>query len=435
MGDKQVSKDLPGNASAQPISDLAIVGLGYVGLPLAVSAVQAGLRVLGYDIDTQRTASLARGQSHIRDVPDKALQEALDHGLQFSSDPDLLQSTDAIAIAVPTPLNAGQPDLSSVISAGETVADILRAGQLVVLESTTYPGTTEEVLLPILETRSGLYAGRNFSLAYSPERVDPANASWTIRNTPKLVAGLDAASTHRARILYSHICEEVVTVSGIREAEMAKLLENTYRHVNIALMNEMSVFCNEMEIDLWEAISAAATKPFGFEPFYPGPGVGGHCIPIDPSFLSYRVRQLGYPFRFVELATEINDRMPSYVVQRLGRSLNNASLPVRGSKVLLVGVAYKADVNDDRESPAIPIAVKLAQLGAEIAFLDPLVESFNPGSGKVTRFTDPGAAGMWCDIAVILAPHSVVDLDLLVSAAPLVLDTRGVIKGDSVERL
>ena len=415
--------------------DLALVGLGYVGLPLATVAANAGLTVLGYDIDLEKVANVAEGLSHVGDVPNESLRQVLEMGLTVTTDPEGLRSAEAIVLAVPTPLVAGQPDLSSVVRAAETVAGHLGKGQMVVLESTTYPGTTEEVLLPILERGSGLVAGRDFALAYSPERVDPANPTWTIENIPKLVAGLDANSTLRARSLYSRFCRDIVTVSGLREAEMAKLLENTYRHVNIALMNEMSVFCDEMEIDLWEVIRAASTKPFGYQPFYPGPGVGGHCIPIDPNYLSYRVKQLGYPFRFVELASEINDRMPNYVAQRLGRALNSVSLPIRGSNVLLVGVAYKANVSDERESPAIPVAAKLRELGAEVAFIDPLVDTFTVDGVSARRFIDPVAAGEWCDIAAILTPHEAIDLGLLTSAAPLVFDTRGVIKGDSVERL
>lgn len=415
--------------------DLAVVGLGYVGLPLAVAAAEAGLRVVGIDSDQSKVTSLARGNSYISDVSDDSLRRIRQQGFTVSAEHERLRLSESIIIAVPTPLNGGQPDLSFVLTAAAEVGSRMSSGQLVVLESTTYPGTTEDRVIPVLESHSGMTAGTDFHLAYSPERIDPANRSWTIENTPKLVAGFDSQSTMRARALYGAFCAEIVPVSGIREAEMAKLLENTYRHVNIALMNEMSVFCDELDIDLWEVIRAASTKPFGYQAFYPGPGVGGHCIPIDPSYLSYRVRQLGYPFRFVELASEINDRMPAYVVQRIGRMLNEISLPIRGSKVLLVGVAYKANVNDTRESPAIPLASQLSGLGAELGYIDPVVDRFSPDSVTIRRFDDPTEAGDWCDVAVVLAPHDALDLGLVVSTARLVFDTRGVVKRDGVEHL
>jgi UDP-N-acetyl-D-glucosamine dehydrogenase len=325
------------------------------------------------------------------------------------------------------------PDLTAVEAAATAVADHLHDGMLVVLESTTYPGTTEDLLLPLLE-QGGLRAGTDFSLAFSPERIDPGNERWHLANTPKVVGGVTPACTERAAAFYGRFVERVVRVRGTREAEMAKLLENTYRHVNIALVNEMAIFCDELGIDLWDAIDAAATKPFGFAKFSPGPGVGGHCIPIDPNYLSYRVRQLGYPFRFVELAQEINARMPAYVVTRAQRLLNDHAKAVRDSVILLLGVTYKPDVADERESPARPVARRLRTLGAHVRYHDPHVASWSVDGVPVER-ADLERDLPDADLVVLLQPHRDYDLDVIAKSARVVLDTRGRMAGDAVERL
>lgn len=338
---------------------------------------------------------------------------------------------------MPTPLDEDhRPDLSAVEGATGTVARNLRAGSLVVLESTTWPGTTDEVARPILETGSGLVAGTDFHLAFSPERIDPGNPKYGLRNTPKVVGGYTSACKDRAVGFYSQFIEQVVPVSGTREAEMAKLLENTYRHVNIALVNEMAIFCDELGVDLWESIEAAATKPFGFQKFLPGPGVGGHCIPVDPSYLSYTVRKLGYPFRFVELAQEINERMPSYVVARVQRLLNRHRKPVNGSRVLLLGVTYKPDIADERETPALPVARALRELGAELVFADPYVKDWRVDGVQVPREEDLAKGVVEADVTLLLQQHAAFDLSIVEDQGKLVLDTRGVLaEGERVERL
>ncbi len=406
--------------------DLAVIGLGYVGMPLATAATRVGLRTLGFDIDTAMIESLRSGVSHVEDVSAEEVRKALDVGLVVSTDPALLRAAEAYTICVPTPLLDNEPDLTAVIAAARTVAEGLTEGNLVVLESTTYPGTTEEVVRPILEEGSGLRAGSGFRLAYSPERIDPGNTQWRLDNTPKIVGGIDQESTDAAAALYGKFCSEVVVVSSPQVAEMAKLLENTYRHVNIALVNEMAILCNELGIDLQETIRAAATKPFGFQPFYPGPGVGGHCIPVDPGYLSYRVRQLGFAFHFVDLAQEINNKMPQYVAEQVGVVLDSNGLAVPGSEVLLLGVAYKADVGDTRETPARAVVRHLREMGARVRYADPLVDSFEVDGLTVDRADDILVAVGDADIAVILAPHRAFDLPAICEEASLVLDTRGV---------
>jgi nucleotide sugar dehydrogenase len=333
----------------------------------------------------------------------------------------------AIVICVPTPLTADNgPDLGAVRSAAALAARRLRPGALVVLESTTYPGTTEEVVRPLLEKGSGLTAGLDFSLAFSPERIDPGNPAFGIRNTPKVVGGVTPSCTDAAAAFYGTICDHVVRAASAREAEMAKLLENTYRHVNIALVNEMAIFCHELGVDLWDAIRCAATKPFGFQPFFPGPGVGGHCIPIDPNYLSYQVRRLGYPFRFVELAQEINGRMPGYVVSRATELLNRNYKPVNGSSVLLLGVTYKKDTADLRETPATSVARQLRRAGARVAYCDPHVTEWFVDGRRVEaggRVADAVAAA---DLVILLQAHSAYDPDEIGRRARLLLDTRGV---------
>jgi nucleotide sugar dehydrogenase len=338
---------------------------------------------------------------------------------------------EVIVICVPTPLSESDgPDLTAVKAAAESAGRLLRAGTLVVLESTTYPGTTDEVVRPVLEKASGLTAGIGFSLAFSPERIDPGNATYGIANTPKVVGGLTPACTAAAARFYRIVCQTVVTAKSAREAEMAKLLENTYRHVNIALVNEMAIFCHELGVDLWDAIRCAASKPFGFQPFYPGPGVGGHCIPIDPNYLSYKVRtELSYPFRFVELAQEINSRMPGYVVDRAAELLNTHAKPLNGARVLLLGVTYKKDIADQRESPARPIARKLHQRGAAVTYHDPFVDSWQVDGRDIPPAAAPTAAA---DLTILLQAHSSYDLADIAARAHLLFDTRGQLTGDSV---
>lgn len=415
--------------------DLAVVGLGYVGLPLAIEASRAGMRVLGIEIDAAKLEALSAGHSYIDDISDADVQEAQQAGFVASPDVAAIASADAISICVPTPLHENAPDLRPVVAATESIGSHLVRGQVVILESTTYPGTTEDLIAPLLEARSGLTAGEDFHLAFSPERIDPGNKEYTLKNTPKVVGGITAESTERAAEVYGKFCDEVVTVSSPREAEMAKLLENTYRHVNIALVNEMVGFCHELGIDVWEAIRAAATKPFGFQAFHPGPGVGGHCIPVDPSYLSHRVRQLGYPFRFVELSDEINSRMPGYVVDRIALLLNDFGRAVNGTKILLVGVAYKPNVSDTRETPARAVARELLARGAEVAFLDPLVEDFEVDGKSLTRWEDAVQAAATHDLVVVLTPHDVLDLASISRAATLVFDTRDSVAGKRVYRL
>ncbi|WUI00605.1 nucleotide sugar dehydrogenase [Spirillospora sp. NBC_00431] len=406
--------------------DLVVIGLGYVGLPLVREASRAGLRVAGLDRDARVVAGLKAGLSHIDDVSSAEVAEMLEAGFEPSLQEDVLDGARTVVICVPTPLSPeGGPDLTAVRGASETVARHLEPGTLVVLESTTYPGTTEEVVRPILET-SGLTAGEEFHLAFSPERIDPGNPVYGVRNTPKIVGGMTPACASAASAFYGKFVERVVQAKGTREAEMAKLLENTYRHVNIALVNEMAVFCNELGIDLWDAIDCAATKPFGFQAFRPGPGVGGHCIPIDPNYLSYKVRSLGYPFRFVELAQEINDRMPRYVAERAQLLLNREGRALKGARVLLLGVTYKADIADQRESPARPVARRLARLGADLTFHDPFVESWDvDGTAVPSAGGDLRAALEGADLAIVLADHAAYDAATLTRHARLLFDTRG----------
>ena len=408
--------------------DLVVLGLGYVGLPLAAEAVSAGLKVTGFDVSARVVDGLGRAVSHIDDLSSDDIAAMLDKGFSATSDPNCLARARTIVICVPTPLSAeGGPDLGAVTSAAKTIAAHLSPGTLVILESTTYPGTTDEVLRPVLE-ESGLVAGADFHLAFSPERIDPGNPTFGVANTPKVVGGLTSECGDAAARFYENFVDTVVRTSGTREAEMAKLLENTYRHVNIALVNEMAVFCQELGVDLWDSIAAAATKPFGFQAFYPGPGVGGHCIPIDPNYLSYKVKTLGYPFRFVELAQEINGRMPAYVMQRAQELLNDSGLALSRSKVLLLGVTYKADIADQRESPARPVARKLAAKGATLTYHDPYVESWLVDGVDVPRSTDLEQALAEADLTILLTDHSDYRPKLLSEYARLLLDTRGVLR-------
>ncbi len=415
---------------------LMVVGLGYVGLPLVVEAARSGVRVTGLDRSPEVVDGLNSGRSHVDDISEADLAEALRHGFRATTNPESAADVDAIVICVPTPLSSdGGPDLGAVVGAAKSVAPYMRSGVLVVLESTTYPGTTGEVLRPLLEEGSGLEAGEGFGLAYSPERIDPGNATFGLRNTPKIVGGLTPACTSAAVDLYRTFVDEVVVARGLREAEAAKLLENTYRHVNIALVNEMARFFHELDIDFWDVIGLARTKPFGFQAFYPGPGVGGHCIPIDPNYLSHRVRtQLGYSFRFVELAQEINATMPTYVVTRAQQLLNDSAKSVRGSVVLLLGVTYKPDIADQRESPTTRVAQQLIELGAEVRYHDPYVTDWNVAGARASE-GDLEAAVSEADLTILLQNHKGYDIDALAAAAKVLFDTRGVTRDSRTHRL
>jgi UDP-N-acetyl-D-glucosamine dehydrogenase len=409
---------------------VGVIGLGYVGLPLAVEFAHAGLTVTPVDLDAIKVESIRRGESYIPDVPTERLRPLVETGrLVATTDFAVLAAADAISICVPTPLRKTKdPDLSYVVAAVEQVARYLRVGQLIVLESTTYPGTTEEVVRPMLE-RGGLVAGRDFFLAFSPERVDPANSEWHTGNTPKVVGGIDEASTEVAATLYQQITSTIVPVSSTSVAEMVKLLENTFRAVNIGLVNELALMCRSMNIDVWEVIDAARTKPFGFMAFYPGPGLGGHCIPIDPYYLSWKAKQSGFESRFIELAGHVNSSMPRYVVERVGEALNTVAKPIKGSRVHLYGMAYKPNVGDYRESPAIDIARLLEQRGARISYSDPYVPEVYDHGFEMRGLPEASALDAGVDCAVIVTDHRAFDYDRLIRLAPLIIDTRNALKG------
>lgn len=416
---------------------IVIVGLGYVGLPLVVEAARAGLSVTGLDNSADVVRGLAAGRSHVDDIDGETVQWLLDNGFTVTGDASVIARAEAVVVCVPTPLSRdGEPDLRAVKSAASTISKYLSLGTLVVLESTTYPGCTDEIFVPLLEA-GGLTAGKDFHVAFSPERVDPGNPTYGIKNTPKVVGGYTTACTDAAMAFYKQFIDTVVRANGTREAEMAKLLENTYRHINIALVNEMAKFSHDLGIDLWNVIECASTKPFGFEAFRPGPGVGGHCIPIDPNYLSHSVKaRLKYPFRFVELAEEINSSMPGYVARRIQDLLNDAGQAVRGSNVLLLGVTYKANIGDERESPAVPLAKRLRAMGATVSFHDPYVAAWTSEAGqRIERVTDLDEALTAADISVLLQPHREYDPDHLTKTARLLFDTRGATRSDQVARL
>lgn len=415
---------------------VAVFGLGYVGLPVAQHAVRAGFEVVGFDVASDVVADLNSGRSHVDDIPDAELALMIERGFRATSDLTDLVGIDTFVICVPTPLAAyGGPDLSAVRAAGRLVAGALGRGALVILESTSYPGTTDTELRPILE-ESGLVAGEDFALCFSPERIDPGNQRFTLANTPKIVGGLTPECRDRGVAFYSAMVQQVVPAVGLREAEMAKLLENTYRHVNIALVNEMARFSADLGIDLWNVIECAATKPFGFQPFYPGPGVGGHCIPIDPNYLSHYVKEeAGYAFRFVELAQEINARMPAYVAERVVDMLEANGIDVAAATVLLLGVTYKADIADLRESPALEVARALRAAGVDLSFHDPHVDEWTVDGEIVQRVDDVEAAARASDCTVLLQAHAGYDPARLAEWSRLLLDTRGVTPRGSARRL
>ncbi len=413
-------------------AQVGIVGMGYVGLPLALEFAAADFTVVGFDIDPEKVESLNQGESYIRHIPAEALRQAFVETRRAEATADFSRIAEcaAIVICVPTPLTHHRdPDLSYVENTARSIAPHLRKGQLVTLESTTYPGTTEDVLAPLLEAGSGLRAGRDFFVAYSPEREDPNNKNFSTRTIPKVVGGLDPDSLAAARALYDCVICQTVPVSSCRAAEATKLMENIFRCINIALVNELKIVFTEMDIDIWEVVRAASTKPFGFMPFYPGPGLGGHCIPIDPFYLTWKAREYGIPTKFIELAGEINTSMPEYVINRVMLALNQHGKALKGSRVLLVGLAYKKNVDDQRESPSYVLWKKLARQGAEVDFYDPFCPEVYPSrehsdlAGIRSRTWEQALAGDY-DLALVATAHDHVDYEALIEAMPLIVDTR-----------
>ncbi|MFV0433696.1 MAG: nucleotide sugar dehydrogenase [Leucobacter sp.] len=415
------------------VSKLAVIGQGYVGLPLAMRAVDAGYDVVGIDFDAHRIGMLASGESYVDDISNEQLQAALDSGRYHAvTEYAPAEGFDYAVITVPTPLRNATPDLSYIESASRSLGPLVTSGATVVLESTTYPGTTQELMVPILEELSGLTAGTDFFAGYSPERIDPGNQKFSFKTTPKIVSGIDEASLERVNKLFSDLVDTTVPVSTPREAETAKLLENTFRHVNVALVNELAMFANELGVNVWETIDAAATKPFGFMKFTPGPGVGGHCLPIDPSYLSWKVKtDLGRDFRFVDLANDVNEHMPEYVVNRAMHVLNEHSKSLRGSKVLVIGVAYKKDSSDARESPAVGVIELLNKFGAEVIGIDSHVEErFWPKGAARAELTAELVAD--ADLAILVTDHSDIDVTLLQGVETPVFDTRNKLSGENI---
>lgn len=417
---------------------LGVIGLGYVGLPLAVEFARAGFGVVGYDVDERKVAELKAGRSYIPDVSSEHLAEVVKSGkFVATTDPSKLGDCDVIDICVPTPLRKTKdPDMTYVVQAVKATADVLRKGQLIILESTTYPGTTVEVVQPELAAR-GFKPGVDFYLAFSPERVDPGNPHYQTKNIPKVVGGINQDSTKAAVAFYSQVMDSVVPVSSPSVAEMVKLLENTFRAVNIGLVNELALMCHRMGLDVWEVIDAAKTKPFGFMPFYPGPGLGGHCIPIDPFYLSWKARQYNFEARFIELAGSVNGAMPEFVVQRIIDALNSKKKSLNGSRVHILGVAYKRDVNDLRESPALEVLELLAHRGAIVSYTDPYVPAFKHASLDL-QSVDESKGHEGVDCGVIITDHKAFDYAAMVDRYPLLVDTRNALKGvtrDHVFRL
>ena len=413
-----------------------IIGQGYVGLPVAMRAVHGGYDVVGFEIDPTKVSDLNSGRSHVEDISADQLGEMIGTGrYRATSDPSDLAGFDIAVISVPTPMGEGVPDLSYIESAARTLAAHLSPGATVILESTTYPGTTEELVAPILEEGSRLVAGEDFQLGYSPERIDPGNPTWRLENTPKVVSGMNPRSLEAVQGFFDRLVDTTVPVSGTREAELTKLLENTFRHVNIALVNELAMFARDLGIDVWEAIDAASTKPFGYMRFTPGPGVGGHCLPIDPSYLSWQVeRSLGQTFRFVELANDINEHMPDYVVRRVQALLNDQSKAVKGSSVLVFGLAYKANTSDARETPSRPIVEQLLELGADVSLVDPHVADSQLPEGTRRSKGSPAELAD-ADVILYLVDHDDFDGDGITAAGVPVLDCRRALRGPDVQHL
>jgi UDP-N-acetyl-D-glucosamine dehydrogenase len=410
---------------------IGVVGLGYVGLPLAVAFAEAGEQVVAVDVDEAKVAAIEAGQSYIEDISSERLRAALP-AIEATTIYAPLARTDAVLVCVPTPLTANrEPDLGPLLAAGRALGAILQRGQLVVLESTTYPGTTREQLIPLLEHR-GVSVGDGLNVAFSPERVDPGRTDYTLRNTPKVVGGITQECTERAAELYSRVCDEVVRVSTPEAAEMTKLLENIFRSVNIALVNEMAMLADRMGIDIWEVVDAASTKPYGFMRFDPGPGMGGHCLPVDPFYLTWRAREFHFATEFIELAGKINQQMPHHCVERIERALNDASKPVRASRIVILGVSYKGGVGDIRESPALRIMEELAARGAELAYHDPYVPAL-PELGLQSASLDDALAD--ADAVVLVTVHPGIDHAAIARDAALFVDLRGATRGIPVENL
>jgi UDP-N-acetyl-D-glucosamine dehydrogenase len=409
---------------------IGVVGLGYVGLPLALEFARAGFHVIGYDVNERVVDALRRGESHIKDVPSADVAELVAAGrFETTSKESRLRDTDAISIAVPTPLaKTRDPDMTYVIAAADAIARNCHPGLLIVLESTTYPGTTRDLMQPRLEA-AGLTVGEDVFLAFSPERVDPGNPTWNTKNTPKIVGGITSACTEVASALYASCLETIVPVSSTETAELVKLLENTFRSVNIGLVNEMQIVCDKLGVNIWEVIEAAATKPFGFMKFMPGPGIGGHCIPLDPHYLAWKMRTLNYKTRFIDLASEINSEMPALVVQRVAQALNDQRKPINGSRILVLGVAYKRDIDDMRESPALDVIRLLEERGAEVVYHDPHVPSFREDGHERLSVPFSDAELARADAVVIVTDHSSVDYQRVVDVAPVVVDTRNATAG------
>jgi UDP-N-acetyl-D-glucosamine dehydrogenase len=425
---------MPANLLREKIEDttatICVVGLGYVGLPLVVEFVRAGYKVVGYDVSQRVVDLLNRGESHIQDVPGSTVLEMVKSGkFRAASDAAVMAEADVVSIAVPTPLSKTRdPDMSFVIAVRDSLVQYLHPALLIVLESTTYPGTTRELLLPAIEER-GLVVGEDVFLAFSPERVDPGNPVWNTRNTPKVVGGITPACTTLATALYSRSIDTVVPVSTPETAELVKLLENTFRSVNIGLVNEMAIVCDKLGVDVWEVIEAAATKPFGFMKFTPGPGIGGHCIPLDPHYLAWKMRTLNYKTRFVDLASEINSAMPAFVVDKTMHALNDERKSVNGSRIMVLGVAYKKDIDDVRESPAVDVVHLLESYGADVVYHDPYVAEFDDERHVLTGVPLTAANLAEVDAVVIVTDHTVVDYQFVVDNARLIIDTRNVTRG------
>ncbi len=411
---------------------IGIIGLGYVGLPLVIRFAEEGFKVLGFDVDLKKVKSITAGKSYIKHIPCAGFKTLVKAGnISATTDFKKLRKVDAVIICVPTPLNEmREPDLQYIEKTAETIARNMRKGQVICLESTTYPGTTDEILLPLFENNR-LKAGKDFFLVYSPEREDPGNADFTTKTIPKVVGGITPSCRKVGKALYGQVIEKVIDVSSTRAAELTKLLENIYRCVNIAMVNEMKILADKMDIDIWEVIDASATKPFGFSPFYPGPGLGGHCIPIDPFYLSWKAREYDFTTKFIELAGEINTSMPTYVINRVMEALNTKGKSLKGSKILVLGIAYKKDIDDDRESPSLKLIDLLKQKGAVVSYNDPLIPklkkyrkfNFNMSSKKLTR-----ALLKNTDLVLISTDHSAYDYDWLAENAKLIVDTRNAVK-------